>query len=202
MWGILERIRVVRAAALVMRDEHSHGALRTKALRSRERGSTPSCSRRPRFRGKQRCKPTSRGTGALVPTPRPPLLLLRLLLLQPSNPACVRARTAAPPSPHPSFHPGSLRLAGVRRALLCAGPWRGHPAPSPRPRGSRTLPPPSLPPAPGGCGRGGGLDFIAERSRKPKPRIRARGAAGGSPTWAARERASPRPRGVPRLALR
>lgn len=69
-------------------------------------------------------------------------------------------------------------------------------------RGVRELSllPPFLLPLVGAAG--GGVDFIAERSRKPKPRIRARGAAGGSPTWAARERAPPRPRGVPRLALR
>ena len=40
-------------------------------------------------------------------------------------------------------------------------------------------------------------DFFAERSRKPKPRSRARGTSAGGPTWAARERASQRPRGVP-----
>lgn len=65
--------------------------------------------------------------GARVPPSPPPLLLLRLLLLQHGNRVCVRARTGAPPPPHPSSHPASLHPSRVRRALLCVGPWTGPP---------------------------------------------------------------------------
>lgn len=45
-------------------------------------------------------------------------------------------------------------------------------------------------------------DFTAERSRKPKPRIQARGAAGGGPTWAAGSARLGGCAGSPCLALR
>lgn len=45
-------------------------------------------------------------------------------------------------------------------------------------------------------------DFTATRSRKPKPRFRARGAAGGDPTWAAGSARLRGCAGSPCLALR
>lgn len=113
---------------------------------------------------------------------------------------CTSSNTANQPACEPRQTPGHLPTLSsshppilppqVQGALLCAGPRAGHatrstvngvrePSPFPRPGWVRPV-----------------GDFTAERSRKPKPRIRARGAAGGGPTWAARERAPPRPRRI------
>ena len=95
-----------------------------------------------------------------------------------------------PPSTHPSLHP-SIHPSGVQRVLLCAGPGAGHRAPKPQSTGFESASFPSSGPR---WVRLLVADFFAERSRKPKPRSRARGIGGGGPTWAARERASQRPR--------
>lgn len=117
---------------------------------------------------------------ALVPTLLMLLLLLQLLLLQQSNPVCTRAWADALPLPHPSFHP--IHPSRVQRALLCARSWAGHWAPRSQSTGS--VGSASLPSSCPGWVRQV-RDFTAERSRKPKPIIPARGAAGGGRIWAA-----------------
>lgn len=116
-----------------MRDEHGHGALGTKALRSRGGGggggadpAPPAVAGRVSVESKG-VNLHAEAAGARVPPSPPPLLLLRLLLLPHGNRVCVRARTGAPQPPHPSSQSASLHPSRVRRALLCVGPWTGPP---------------------------------------------------------------------------
>lgn len=165
---------------LVYGDEHSHRARRTKASRSRERWPVSSCSRRQHFNGKQRCKRTSRGSkrpGSYVAD----ATIIVAIAPPPTEQSGVHASLAdALPPPHPSFHP--IHPSRVQRALLCARSWAGHWAPRSQSTGS--VGSASLPSSCPGWVRQV-RDFTAERSRKPKPIIPARGAAGGGRIWAA-----------------
>lgn len=154
--GILERIPVVRAAVLVYEGgTQSRGAqnksLQEQGARSRSghaaaesRGvNVPQRLQAPRFLRRGRYY-YCRGSS-----------FNRAVRLR-ANPGRRPATSPSFPPTHPSVH--SPR---VQRAPLCARPGAGH-------WGGRTSLPPSCP---GGCGWLVG-DFAAERSRKPKLRIR------------------------------
>lgn len=189
------------------RDEQGPGASEQKPPRAGSAGPPgPAITRVVSMESSDGANVRAEGANALIPTLLLLLLLSRLLLLQHRVPAwCEPRLSPLHPAIHPpiplSIHPGSRGSYCVRGPGLDTG-HLNHSPPASRA-------PPSLPPAPGGCGcwwrisspKGpespspeAGREAQAEAARLGLPgSARLRGRAGSPQVWSSGGPAAPLP---------